>query len=162
MRACYPGSFDPITLGHLDIIERAARLCAHLTVAVVHNPSKKTLFSLGERQEILRDQLSHLSNVSVDYFSGLLVDYVAQKGHQAVVRGLRDSSDAPIELQMARLNREMQPECETLMLAAAGHLSHVSSSFVREIARLGGPINQLVTPFVAAQVKQKLTSKEAL
>lgn len=161
MRACYPGSFDPITLGHLDIIERAARLCTHLTVAVVHNPSKQTMFSLTERQEILANQLAHLSNVSVDYFSGLLVDYLAQKGHQAVVRGLRDSSDAPIELQMARLNREMQPNCETLMLAAAGNLTHVSSSFVREIARLGGPIERLVTPFVAAQVKQKLTSKES-
>ncbi|MBS2039525.1 pantetheine-phosphate adenylyltransferase [bacterium] len=161
MRACYPGSFDPLTLGHLDIIERAAPLCAHLTVAVVHNPSKQTLFSLAERQQILENQLAHLGNVSVDHFSGLLVEYVRKMDYQAVVRGLRDSSDAPIELQMARLNREMLPHCETLMLAAAGHLSHVSSSFVREIARLGGPIDQLVTPFVAAQVKQKLTSKEA-
>ncbi|MFN8613844.1 MAG: pantetheine-phosphate adenylyltransferase [Vulcanimicrobiota bacterium] len=162
MRACYPGSFDPITLGHLDIIERAARLCTHLTVAVVHNPSKKTMFSLPERQSMLANELAHLRNVSVDHFSGLLVDYLQQKDHQAVVRGLRDSSDAPIELQMARLNRAMQPGCETLMLASAGELSHVSSSFVREIARLGGPINQFVTNFVAAQVKQKLASKEAL
>lgn len=162
MRACYPGSFDPVTVGHLDIIERAAPLCNHLTVAVIHNPSKKTLFTLSEREEILRQQLSHLKNVSVDHFSGLLVDYVAQKDIQAVVRGLRDSSDAPIELQMARLNREMQPACETLFLAAAGKYSHVSSSFVREIARLGGPIQALVTPEVAARLQQKLTSKEAL
>ena len=162
MRACYPGSFDPITLGHLDIIERAAPLCTHLTVAVIHNPSKKTLFSLAERQEILSEQLTHLKNVSVDHFSGLLVDYVAQKDIRAVVRGLRDSSDAPIELQMARLNREMHPACETLFMAATGKYSHVSSSFVREIARLGGPIEQLVTPQVADRLRQKLTSKEAL
>lgn len=162
MRACYPGSFDPITLGHLDIIERAAPLCAHLTVAVIHNPSKTTLFTLAERQEMLTQQLSHLSNVSVDHFSGLLVDYVAQKEIRAVVRGLRDSSDAPIELQMARLNREMNSHCETLLLASAGKYSHVSSSFVREIARLGGPIEQLVTPRVAALVQQKLKLKEAL
>ncbi|MBN9418929.1 MAG: pantetheine-phosphate adenylyltransferase [Candidatus Eremiobacteraeota bacterium] len=162
MRACYPGSFDPVTLGHLDIIERAAPLCSHLTVAVIHNPSKKTLFSLAEREEILRQQLAHLDNVSVAHFTGLLVDYVAQNDIRAVVRGLRDSSDAPIELQMARLNREMQPACETLFLAATGKYSHVSSSFVREIARLGGPIGQLVTPEVARRLQQKLESKEAL
>lgn len=162
MRACYPGSFDPVTLGHLDIIERAAPLCTHLVVAVIHNPSKKTLFTLTERQEILSEQLAHLSNVSVDHFSGLLVDYVVRKDVRAVVRGLRDSSDAPIELQMARLNREMQPSCETLFMAAAGKYSHVSSSFVREIARLGGPIEQLVPPKVAARLTQKLSSKEAL
>jgi len=161
MRACYPGSFDPITLGHLDIIERAAGFCAQLTVAVIHNPGKKTLFTLAERQEILAHQLSHLNNVRVDHFSGLLVDYLAQNDLQAVVRGLRDSSDAPVELQMARLNREMRPGCETLFLASAGKYSHVSSSFVREIARLGGPIDGLVTPYVVEQLRQKLTSKEA-
>ena len=161
MRACYPGSFDPITLGHLDIIERAAGFCAHLTVAVIHNPGKKTLFTLSERQQILAHQLSHLKNVRVDHFSGLLVDYLKHQDLQAVVRGLRDSSDAPIELQMARLNREMQPGCETLFMASAGRYSHISSSFVREIARLGGPIDGLVTPYVAEQLRLKLTSKEA-
>ncbi|MBX3167090.1 MAG: pantetheine-phosphate adenylyltransferase [Candidatus Eremiobacteraeota bacterium] len=161
MRACYPGSFDPVTLGHLDIIERAAPLCTHLTVAVIHNPAKKTLFTLEERRHILGQQLAHLGNVSVDHFSGLLVDFVARNEFQAVIRGLRDSSDAPIELQMARLNREMNRRCETLFLASAGKFSHLSSSFVREIARLGGPIEQLVTPEVAAQLQQKLTSKEA-
>ena len=84
MRACYPGSFDPVTLGHLDIIERAAPLCTHLTVAVIHNPSKKTLFCLAERQEILSQQLAHLKNVTVDHFSGLLVDYLTQKDIRAV------------------------------------------------------------------------------
>lgn len=161
MRACYPGSFDPVTLGHLDIIERAAPLCAHLTVAVIHNPSKKTLFSLEEREEILKHQLAHLDNVAVEHFSGLLVDFVARRQIRAVFRGLRDSSDAPVELQMARLNREMNGQCETIMLASAGKYSHVSSSFVREIARLGGSIEQLVTPEVAARLQQKLTSKEA-
>lgn len=161
MRACYPGSFDPVTLGHLDIIERAAPLCTHLTVAVIHNPSKQTLFTLAEREEILRQQLAHLPNLSVTHFSGLLVDFVKQNDIRAVVRGLRDSSDAPIELQMARLNREMQPDCETLFLAAAGKYSHVSSSFVREIARLEGSIDQLVTPEVARRLRQKLTPKEA-
>ena len=111
---------------------------------------------------MLAQELAHLNNVSVDHFSGLLVDYVAVRGIQAVVRGLRDSSDAPVELQMARLNREMQPTCETLFLAASGKYSHVSSSFVREIARLGGPIDQLVTAQVATRVQQKLSAKEAL
>jgi pantetheine-phosphate adenylyltransferase len=162
MRACYPGSFDPVTLGHLDLIERAAAFCSELVVAVIHNPSKKTMFSLEERQQILTQSLAHLSNVSVDYFSGLLVDFLKQRSANLVVRGLRDSSDAPIEFQMARLNRQMYPECDTLWLASDGRYAHVSSSFVREIARLGGPVQHLVTPAVAERLAQKLTPKEAL
>lgn len=161
MRACYPGSFDPVTLGHLDLIERAACFCSELIVAVIHNPSKKTLFSLEERQLILSESLSHLANVRIDFFSGLLVDYLKQRSLRLVVRGLRDSSDAPLELQMARLNRQMSAECDTLWLASDGRYAHISSSFVREIARLGGPIQQLVTPAVAERLRQKLPPKEA-
>lgn len=161
MRACYPGSFDPVTLGHLDLIERASRLCSELIVAVIHNPSKKTLFSLEERQGLLTESLAHLGNVKVDHFSGLLVDFLRQRGATTVVRGLRDSSDAPVELQMARLNRQMFPDCDTLWLASEGRLSHVSSSFVREIARLEGPIEGLVSPLVARRLRQKLSTKDA-
>jgi pantetheine-phosphate adenylyltransferase len=161
LRACYPGSFDPVTLGHLDLIERAAGFCSELIVAVIHNPSKKTLFSLEERQLLLTQSLAHLSNVQVDHFSGLLVDFLRQRAAKIVVRGLRDSSDAPIELQMARLNRQMDPNCDTLWLASEGRLAHISSSFVREIARLGGPLQHLVTPAVAQRLAQKLSPTEA-
>ena len=160
IRACYPGSFDPVTLGHLDLIERAAGFCSELIVAVIHNPGKKTLFSLEERQQMLIHSLSHLGNVSVDFFSGLLVDFLKQRSAQLVVRGLRDSADAPLELQMARLNREMHPGCDTVWLTAEGRYAHISSTFVREIARLGGPIQSFVTPTVAEKLRQKLAPKE--
>lgn len=157
-RAIYPGSFDPVTLGHLDLIERAARLCEELVVAVVDNPNKKSLFTPDERMEMLRENLAHISTVRVDKFSGLLVDFVARQKARLVFRGLRDSADTPTEFQMARLNREMLPSCETAFLLAEGRYVHVSSSFVREIARLGGPFEQLVSPAVAHRVKEKLSS----
>lgn len=155
--AVYPGSFDPVTVGHLDLIERASQLCSELIVAVIDNPNKKTLFSLDERQELLSACLGHLPNVSIDAFSGLLVDYVSAKGARLVFRGLRDSADTPMEMQMARLNRQMFPGCDTAFLSADGKLAHVSSSFVREIARLGGPVEHLVHPVVADRLQSKLS-----
>lgn len=160
-RACYPGSFDPVTLGHLDLIERAASFCQELVVAVIHNPNKNTMFSLEERKAMLSRSLLHLHNVRVDYFSGLLVDYLRQHRIPLVVRGLRDSSDTAIELQMARLNRQMHPDCDTLWLASKVDYAHVSSSFVREIARLGGPIEHMVSSAVAEEVRQKIASRKA-
>jgi len=160
-RACYPGSFDPVTLGHLDLIERAASFCQELVVAVIHNPNKNTMFNLEERKAMLSRSLLHLHNVRVDYFSGLLVDYLGQHKIPLVVRGLRDSSDTASELQMARLNRQMHPECDTLWLSSNLRYAHVSSSFVREIARLGGPIESMVSESVAAEVRQKVASRQA-
>ena len=154
-KACYPGSFDPFTRGHLEIIERASRLCSHLTVAVIDNPAKHHLFPLEERKQMLQDAVLHLPGVHIDHFQGLLVDYLKAQSIEVVIRGLRDSSDAPVELQMARLNRQMSG-CETLWLAAEGAYLHISSSFVREIARLGGPYQALVTPGVAQQLEAKL------
>lgn len=154
IRACYPGSFDPVTLGHLDLIERAARCCNELRVAVVHNPSKQTMFSLQEREELLRECAPE--GVVIESFSGLLVHYLQRNQIQLVFRGLRDSADTALEVQMARLNREMYPQLETLWLASSGRLSHVSSSFVREIARLEGNFEALVDPKVARAVRSKL------
>ena len=158
-RAIYPGSFDPVTLGHLDLIERAARLCRELIVAVIDNPSKQTMFSLAERQQLLSRCLVHLPNVRLETFRGLLVEFVRAQQAQAVVRGLRDAGDVSLELQMARLNRGMEPACETLFLAADSRFVHVSSSFVREIARLGGPIEALVHPQVAESVYAKVKAR---
>lgn len=160
MRAVYPGSFDPVTLGHLDLIERGARLCSHLIVGVIDNPRKQTLFSLEERCQMLRQQVGHLGHVSVEYFSGLLVDFVRQHQVSVVLRGLRDSADASGEIQMARLNRDMNPDCDTLWLAASGPHAHISSSFVREIARLGGPLQTLVHPAIEAALKTRLNRSD--
>jgi pantetheine-phosphate adenylyltransferase len=154
-KACYPGSFDPFTRGHLEIIERASCLCSQLTVAVIDNPAKRHLFSLEERKEMLQQGVSHLGNVVIDHFQGLLVDYLKDRQIGVAIRGLRDSSDAPVEMQMARLNRQMSG-CETLWLAAEGQFLHISSSFVREIARLGGPYQNWVTPLVAQRMEAKL------
>jgi pantetheine-phosphate adenylyltransferase len=161
IRAVYPGSFDPVTVGHLDLIERASGLCTELIVAVIDNPNKKTLFSLSERKELLATCLGHLPNVSIDAFSGLLVDYLQSRQARLVFRGLRDSADTPTEMQMARLNRQMWPGCDTAFLSADGRFAHVSSSFVREIARLGGPIEHLVHPAVGSRLQSKLSSQGA-
>lgn len=161
IRAVYPGSFDPVTFGHLDLIERASLCCDQLIVAVIDNPNKKTLFDLEERQAILKDCLGKDSPIQVDSFSGLLVDYLQKQQATVVFRGLRDSSDASSEMQMARLNRQMLPSCDTFWLASKGDYSHISSSFVREIARLGGPVEKLVAPGVAERLKQKLSGSEA-
>lgn len=155
LRACYPGSFDPLTLGHLDLIERGCAFCNELIVAVIDNPNKKTLFSLAERQQMLSESLQHLPQVRIASFSGLLVEFLRQQKATLVVRGLRDSADASGEIQMARLNRQMG-DCDTVWLAAEGRHAHISSSFVREIARLGGPIDHLVTPLVAQRMEGKL------
>ena len=160
MRAVYPGSFDPVTLGHLDLIERGARFCSHLIVGVIHNPRKQTMFTLEERCQMLRQRVCHLSHVSVEFFSGLLVDFLRQQQAPVVLRGLRDSSDASGEIQMARLNRDMYAECDTLWLAASGPHAHVSSSFVREIARLGGPLGTLVHPEIESAIKSRLNRSD--
>ena len=158
--AVYPGSFDPLTLGHLNIIERASRLADSLIVAVVRNPRKQTLFSLLERQEIIKRCSGHLRNVTVDSFEGLLVDYLKHWGAACVIKGLRNGTDFEGELQMSRLNADLWPEMESLFLPANANLGHYSSSMVREIAALGGDVAHMVPPCVTDELKTKFKKSQ--
>lgn len=142
-RAIFPGSFDPITFGHIDIIQRAAPLFDELIVAVLVNPDKHAAFSTERREELIRQVLPPL-NVRVTHFDGLLMDYAAVCKAQAVVRGLRAVSDFEYEFQMAQLNRQLNPTVETLFMMTAPQFAYISSSMVRQIATLGGDISALV------------------
>ena len=152
--AIYPGSFDPITNGHTDVIERAAELFGKVIVAVIRNPEKKPQFSLDERVEMLKQSLDKLKNVEVDSFDGLLVDYAKKRNANIIVRGLRAVSDFDYEFQMALTNRKMAPQIETLFFMTDYKYSYLSSSFVKQIARLGGDINELVPAPVAKKLKK--------
>lgn len=153
MRRCvYPGSFDPPTLGHLELIERGAPLFDELIVAVLRNPAKKNAFSVERRADMLRRMTAHLPNVRVETFSGLLADYAELTGACAVLRGLRSESDLAAELPMAQLNRMLNPRAETLMMITSPEVSHISSSAVREIASFGGDISALVPECLAAEI----------
>ena len=158
MHVVYPGSFDPLTNGHLDVIQRASRLFEKVTVAVLENPSKRGqyLFSTEERLAIIREATAHLTNVEAATFSGLLVDFVRRVGAQAIVKGLRAVSDYEYELQMAHLNRQLYPGLETLFFLAATRYSFVSSTMVKEIARYGGDVSKLVPPATLRALKAKL------
>jgi pantetheine-phosphate adenylyltransferase len=149
MRALYPGSFDPLTLGHLDLIERAARLFDGVVVAVLQNPSKHPAFSLEQRLEQIRSATAHLSGVEVGSFDGLTVDFAGRSGAQVILRGLRALSDFEFELQIAHTNHSLAPQVETLFLATAVHHSFLSSSVVKEVARFGGDVRHMVPPGVA-------------
>ena len=143
--AVYPGSFDPVTFGHLDIIERASKLYDELTIGIIVNPSKKALFTLEEREEMLREVLKDYENVRVDHFSGLLADYVKRNGFDVIVRGLRNTTDFDYEMQMAQMNdRLLGGSTETIFLMANPQYSFISSSVVREVSALGGSIEGLV------------------
>lgn len=156
-RLCvFPGSFDPVTRGHLDLIERGASIFDEVVVAVLHNPSKVGRFPVEKRLELLKKACAHLPNVSFDSFEGLLVNYVAQKGATAVLRGLRGVKDLESETQMAQLNRQMNPACETLFLTTAPQYAHVSSSAVREIGLFGGDVTPFVPECIADEVKRIL------
>lgn len=144
-KALYTGSFDPLTNGHLNIIERAAKLYDELTIGVIVNPSKKSMFSLDERKRMIGETLSHLKNVKVDCFSGLLADYVNQKGFNVVVRGLRAAMDFEYEIQMAQMNaRLFNEQVETVFLMTDPKYSFISSSMIKEVHTLGGRIDGLV------------------
>jgi pantetheine-phosphate adenylyltransferase len=155
--AIYPGSFDPITNGHLDIISRAAKIADHLIVAVLRNESKQPLFTVEERVSMLREVVTPFNHTEVDAFDGLLVDYAARRGATLIVRGIRAISDYEGELQMALMNRRLRPEVETIFLMAGEQYSFVSSRLVKEVIRLGGDIRGLVPPVVENQLKNRLS-----
>jgi pantetheine-phosphate adenylyltransferase len=149
MRALYPGSFDPLTLGHLDLIERAARLFDGLIVAVLQNPGKTPAFSLEQRLGQIRRATAHLQGVQVGSFDGLTVEFARSSGAGVILRGLRAMSDFEFELQIAHTNHSLAPGVETLFLATAVQHSFLSSSVVKEVARFGGDVAHLVPPGVA-------------
>jgi len=150
--AIYPGSFDPITLGHLDIIERGSRLFEQIIVAVLCNPSKQPLFSVEKRRSQIRHCTGHLGNVTVDSFNGLTVEYARQKQATVLLRGLRVLSDFEKELQMAHTNQTLWDGVETVFLATAKEYSFLSSSIVKEIAKFGGSVDHLVPPSILADI----------
>jgi len=151
----YPGSFDPLTNGHLDLIHRAAKLFDQVIVAVAKNESKHPLFALGERVETVAACIKPLSNVRADSFDGLLVDYVERCGGQAVIRGLRAVSDFEFEFQLALMNRKLNERIETIFMMPKDTYTFLSSRIVKEIARLGGDVSEFVPPQVGAALKQK-------
>lgn len=154
--AVYPGSFDPVTNGHLDVIDRASSLFDRLIVAVGRNTVKEPLFTVEERVRHLRATCGDIANVAIDTFSGLLTDAVRDFHAVAVVRGLRAVSDFEVEFQMALMNRELSPECETVFLMPSPQFSYVSSTMIREIARLGGAIESFVPKPIADELVQRL------
>ena len=153
--AIYPGSFDPITNGHLDVIKRASNLFGKVIVAVIRNPEKSHNFPLNDRLAMLKKAAAKFDNVTVDSFDGLLVDYARRKKASAVIRGLRAVSDFDYEFQMALTNRQMAPEIETIFFMTDYKYSYLSSSFVKQIAALGGDVSGMVPAAVAERLKKK-------
>lgn len=154
--AIYPGTFDPITNGHSDLIERAARLFDHVIVAVAANPKKAPLFALEQRVALAQQALAHLPSVEVSGFDNLLADYARGRGAQVILRGLRAVSDFEFEFQMAGMNRQLAPDIETLFLTPAEQYTFISSSLVKEVAALGGDIGAFVHPEVRAALSSRL------
>lgn len=155
--AIYPGSFDPVTNGHLDLIERGAQIFEWLIVAVLRNLDKEPLFSTAERAEMLAEATRRHTNVEIDVFDGLLVDYVRERKAQVILRGIRAISDYEYELQMAMMNRKLAPDVETVFMLPAEAYSYLSARLVREIARLGGDVSSLVPASVLQRLRAKVT-----
>jgi pantetheine-phosphate adenylyltransferase len=159
VKAIYPGSFDPVTNGHLDLIARGAKIFDHLVVAVLRNSSKNALFTVEERVEMLTEGVTGFGNVSVAAFDGLLVDFAREQQAQAVMRGIRAISDYEYEFQMALMNRRLAPELETIFLMPDGKYSFLSSRLVKEVFQLGGSVEGLVPPFVIERLKGRVSKK---
>jgi pantetheine-phosphate adenylyltransferase len=160
--AIYPGSFDPLTKGHLDLINRGSRLFGRIIVAVLVNADKAPLFSVDERLEMVRHATGNIANVEVDSFSGLLVHYAARKGANVLLRGLRTISDYEIEREMDAINRRLRPEIETVCLMATEPYLHVSSRRVKEIAALGGDVSSFIPDFISERLRAKLQGKDLI
>ena len=154
--AMYPGSFDPVTFGHLDIIRRAASMWDHLYVAVLNNTSKTPLFTVEERVEMIRDSLKDLTNVTVCSFTGLTIDFAKELGAHVIVRGLRAVTDFEYELQMAQTNRKMAPDIDTVFLCTSLEYAYLSSSITKEVASFDGDISAFVPEEVAKKIKEKI------
>jgi pantetheine-phosphate adenylyltransferase len=154
--AVYPGSYDPLTNGHIDIIRRGLRIFDKIIVAILDNPSKSSLFTLQERTDMIKKTFKDNKAIEVDSFEGLLVDYLQRRKITTVVRGLRAISDFEIEFQMALMNRSMEPHCETIFLVPSVKYSFVSSRLVKEVYQLGGEITSMVPPAVDLKLKEKL------
>jgi pantetheine-phosphate adenylyltransferase len=153
--ALCPGSFDPVTLGHLDIVERAARHFDEIIVAVIRNPQKaQSLFTLEERQDLLGQCLAHLDNIRIEFFKGLLVEFAKEHGATAIVKGLRAVSDFDYELQMAQMNQRLSG-IDTFFLSTSPQYSFLSSSLVKEVARFGGDVSTMVPPIVADRLRER-------
>jgi len=154
--AVYPGSFDPVTLGHLDIIQRAAKIADRLMVAVLKNPSKASFFSVEERLDMLREVCRHMPNVEVAAFDGLLISFAQNLGANAIIRGLRAVTDFEYEFQMALANRMLDENIETLFRSTNAQYSYLSSSVVKEIARLGGDVGIMLPKYAHTKLLQKI------
>lgn len=160
-KVIYPGTFDPITNGHIDLIERATRLFDHVVVAIAENPGKHPLFSLEERRALTAASLAHLPNIEIVPFSGLLVNLVQQQQAQAILRGLRAVSDFEYEFQLASMNRRLDSQVETVFLTPGESYAFISSTLIREIARLSGSVSEFVPDVVAQALQQKFTITES-
>jgi pantetheine-phosphate adenylyltransferase len=154
--AIYPGSFDPLTNGHLDVLQRASKLFDRVIVAIALNESKNPLFSLDERLALMKPGISQMRNVKADVFEGLLVEYAAKQKAQAIVRGLRAVSDFEFEFQMALMNRKLDQKIETIFMMPKETYTFISSRIVKEIARLGGDVSPFVPPHVVEALKKKI------
>ena len=158
VRALYPGTFDPPTNGHIDLIQRGSKLFEHLTVAILNNPVKDPLFTVEERVEMLKESTSALGNVSVATFDGLMVEFARRQGAKAVLRGIRAISDYEYEFQMALMNRRLAPEIETVFLQPAGRYSYVSSRMLKEVFAFGGDVSGLVPPNVLKRLRARMAA----
>lgn len=159
--AVYPGSFDPATNGHIDIIRRSAKQVDHLIVGVLHNINKTGLLSLDERVELLKVLTADISNITIKSFSGLLVDFVLQEKADLIIRGFRAISDYEYEIQMAQTNYQLEPELETLFLVTRNEYSFLSSSVIKEVAKFGGDVSGMVAPETAKVLREKYDELEA-
>jgi len=160
----YPGTFDPMTLGHLDMVRRASQLCDKLIVAVAENPGKKPLFSMEERAALIKSEISDLdfgsdggSTIEVKFFTGLLTDFAKKESASMVIRGLRAVADFEYEFQMASANKRLNPNCETVFLTAAEQQHFVASTLVKEVARYGGDVTSFVSEAVATALREKFS-----
>ena len=156
----YPGSFDPLTNGHLDVVHRAARLFDRVIVAVAENDGKNPLFTLAERAELVKQAVKHLPRVETDVFDGLLVDYVVRRKAEAIIRGLRAVSDFEFEFQLALMNRKLNRKVETIFMMPKDTYTFLSSRMVKEIARLGGEVSPFVPPHVRTALRKKLNPRK--